>query len=415
VSRGGDRPARPGTARSLARPVAAGMVANLAVGTLFAWSLVADELAADAGLSSATASAVFATAIGTFAVTLLALDRALRWIQPRRLLLGAAGGAGGGLLLTASWPSPPAVWIGVGLLFGGANGVAYGVAAKLAAGVPQERRGLATGAVVAAYAAGPVLLGVVAGPALSALGWRSCLVIAAGTVGGLLVMAAALAPAAGAERSGPSGARGRYPRPVVLALWLVFAGGSVPGLMLFAHAAPLASARGLHPATTGWAVATLAAGNLVGRLVGGWWSDRTGRLPALAMALAVAALSVGALAVPGPSGQVLAAYAGVGLTYGAVSALVPAATVDRVGTRSFPHAYGRIFTAWGCAGLTVPVASEPLVRAAAESSASLAWACVPLLPAALALAMLAAAGPRRDGVSGGGRRGWTAAVRPGGR
>ncbi len=79
-----------------------------------------------------------------------------------------------------------------------------------------------------------------------------------------------------------------------------------------------------------------------------------------------------------------------------MSALVPATTADRVDAPSFPHVYGRVFTAWGCAGLAAPVAGEPLVRAATENSASLAWAALPLLPAALALLLLAPARPGRN-------------------
>ncbi len=210
------------------------------------------------------------------------------------------------------------------------------------------------------------------------------------------MVAATLVPAGTAEPSGPGGRNAGHSWWVTASLWLIFAGGSAPGLMVFAHAAPLATARGLDAAAAGWAVSTLAAGNLAGRLIAGWCSDRTGRLPALATALVAAAASVGALAAPLPPGVVLTAYTGVGLTYGAVSALVPATTADRVDAPSFPHVYGRVFTAWGCAGLAAPVAGEPLVRAAAESSASLAWAALPLLPAALALLMLAAARPGRN-------------------
>ena len=382
------------------RLVMAGVTANVAVGTLFAWSLIADRAAADVGVSSASASAVFAAALVTFTVILLIMGRALQRLGPRRLLVVAAAGAGGGLLVAASWRSPLALWCGIALLFGAANGIAYGVAAGLAARVPQRHRGVATGAVVAAYAAGPVLVGSIAAPALSAVGWRTCLVVVALTVAGLLLVAAFLVPAGVAERSGPAGGSHGHPWRITVLLWLVFAGGCAPGLMIFAHAAPLAAARGLDEAAAGWAVSALAAGNLVGRVIAGWFSDRTGRLPALATALAVSAICVGALAAPVPSGMVLAAYAGMGLTYGAVSALVPATTADRVGAPSFPRVYGRVFTAWGCAGLVAPLAGEPLIRAAADSSALLAWAALPLLPAALALRLLAPARPAGDVTAG---------------
>ena len=373
-----------------------GVVANVAVGTLFAWSLVADHASVDVGVSSTVISAVFATALVMFTAVLLVVGRALRRFGPRRLLLVASVGAGGGLFLAAWSHHPLTLWCGIALLFGAANGIAYGVAASLAARVPRPRRGLATGAVVAAYAAGPVVLGAIAAPALLAFGWRSCLSVVAATVGGLLILSAALAPAGTDDAEGPGMGNGRYPRWIVVCLWVVFAGASAPALMVFAHAAPLAEALGSDPSTAGLAVSTLSGGNLGGRLIAGWCSDRTGRLPALATTLVVAAASLIALASTLPAGLVLAAYAGVGLAYGAVSALVPATTADRVGVRSFPQAYGWVFTAWGCAGLAAPVVAEPLLRSAAAAPATLAWAALPLLPAALALLPLARARPPED-------------------
>ncbi len=128
----------------------AGVAANVGAGTLFAWSLIVDQVAADVSVSSTTVSAVFAAALVTFTVVLLVMGRALRRFGPRRLLIAAAAGAGGGLLLTASWQHPLASWCGIALLFGAANGIAYGVATGLAARVPKPHRGVATGAVVAA-------------------------------------------------------------------------------------------------------------------------------------------------------------------------------------------------------------------------------------------------------------------------
>ena len=86
-------------------------------------------------------------------------------------------------------------------------------------------------------------------------------------------------------------------------------------------------------------------------------SDRIGRVPALAAALVTAAVSIGRLVAAATSAVVLAAFLGTGLAYGAVSALVPAVTADRVGVGAFSFAYVRVFTGWGCAGLLAPVAS----------------------------------------------------------
>ncbi|MGY1637839.1 MFS transporter [Geodermatophilus sp. SYSU D00742] len=369
--------------------MAAGVLADLAVGTLFAWSLVAPSVVADTGGSPGSGAAVFAAALVVFTGTLLGVGRGLRRLGPRRLLAGAAVLAGAGLGLTAVAERPELPWLGVGLLFGAANGLAYGVSVSLAARVTERRRGTASGLVVGAYAAGPVLLGLLAPSALPAAGWRTGLAVLAVATTALLAVAAVLAPADRPARSG-GGRRGRpAARGALVALWVLFAGGAAPGLVLFATAAPLAAARGLGPAAAGAAVSLLAAGNLAGRLAAGWWSDVVGRLPALATALAVTVAAVAALAASAAPAVVLPAFAAVGLAYGAVSALVPAATADRVGADAFPAVYGRVFTAWGCAGLLAPLLAGAVAAAGSQRPAALLVLVLPVVPAALAVLVLA--------------------------
>jgi OFA family oxalate/formate antiporter-like MFS transporter len=384
------------------RAIAAGATANLAVGTLFAWSLVAEQAAADVGATGAVTSAVFSTAIATFAATLLAVGRLNRPPPLRFLLVAAAVAAGAGLSLAAASQHPLTLWIGVGLLFGAANGLAYGVAAGLTARAPAARRGTVTGVVVAAYAAGPILLGV-AGPRLVAVdGWRASVGGLAVVATVLLLVAAGLAPVDQdrPQRDENDGAAAEpVGRATVLLLWLVFAGGVAPALLVFAHALQLASARGLGPGASGIAVSVLAAGNLLGRVAGGWLSDSLGRVPGLALALAGTGMSMGVLATDGPPGVVLAAFATVGVSYGAVSVLIVAVTTDQVGVRAFPRAYGWVFTAWGCAGLIAPVAGDALLGAGGQARALIAVAALPLLPAALALLALARVNPAK--VNGG--------------
>ncbi len=362
------------------------MVANLAVGTLFAWSLVAPRVVADVGAPRGSGSAVFALALVVFTVVLLVVGRALARVGPRRLLAAAALVAGVGLGLTAAGNGPEAPWLGVGLLFGAANGLAYGVAVALATRVPAERRGTASGLVVGAYAAGPVLLGLLAPRVLPDAGWRTCLAVLAVLVAGLVGLAAVLAPAG----AGPRRDRGAeaVPGTTVVALWVLFAGGAAPGLVVFATAASLAAAAGLGPGAAGAAVSLLAVGNLGGRLGAGWWSDRVGRLPALATALAATAVALAGLAVTAAPAVVLTGLLAVGLAYGAVSALVPAATADRVGARAFPAVYSRVFTAWGCAGLLAPLLGGRVTDPDGPQLDLLLLA-VPLVPAAAALAVLA--------------------------
>jgi len=85
---------------------------------------------------------------------------------------------------------------------------------------------------------------------------------------------------------------------------------------------------------------------------------------------------------------VLAGFLGTGLAYGAVSALVPAATADRVGVTAFPTAYGVVFTGWGCAGLLAPLAGGRLIALSEQIPALLSLAAAPVVAAAVAVALL---------------------------
>lgn len=231
-------------------------------------------------------------------------------------------------------------------------------------------------------------------------GWRTCTAWLALGVAALLLLAALVAPPGPRQPDPPREVTGpqRAPGTVPL-LWVVFCGGTMPALIAFAHAAPLATARGLDSAGAGIAVSALAGGNLAGRLVAGWLSDWCGRLVSLAGALALSAVAILCLVVGTGAVVLLSGFLGLGLAYGALSALVPAATADLVGAASFPDAYARVFTAWGLAGLVGPVLGSWLLRATADAPSVLGLAVLPLVPAGSALLTLY----RRRDQAGGGR------------
>ena len=104
------------------------------------------------------------------------------------------------------------------------------------------------------------------------------------------------------------------------------------------------------------------------------------RLLVVLPATTAAALMVGGLALHGGDGMVaVAVVAIVALTYGAIIALYPAVVHDRFGVDGYPSAYGRMFTAWGAAGLVGPVGAGLLFEAVNAYR-------VPILLAALAAA-----------------------------
>jgi OFA family oxalate/formate antiporter-like MFS transporter len=344
-----------------ARLLVGGALVNLCLGSLFAWSLFVGPLAAAFDRSTAAVSSVFSVAVAVFAAIVLAGGRIVdRW-PPRWIVLGAAVIGALGLVVAARAASLLWVVVGYGVLFGIANGLGYASAVAVAGKGFGERRGFALGVVVGAYAAGPLVASPVITAVLTRSDWRTTfLVLAVGigvalVVGGLL-LGRGVADRAGDDRAPPRGMRDRplLLRPRGFTLWLAFLLGTVPALLVVAHAASIADAAGLSAAAVSAAVAVLGAGNLTGRAGGGWLSDRIGRLPGLRTATAGLAIACVVLSLAVATVPVLLLMVLVGIGYGTQSALVPALTADLFGTEHFGANYGRVFTGWGVAGLVGP-------------------------------------------------------------
>lgn len=334
---------------------------NLCLGSLFAWSLFVGPLAAAFDRSTAAVSSVFSVAVAVFAAIVLAGGRIVdRW-PPRWIVLGAAVIGALGLVVAARAASLLWVVVGYGVLFGIANGLGYASAVAVAGKGFGELRGFALGVVVGAYAAGPLVASPVITAVLTRWDWRTTfLVLAVGIgvalAGGGLLLGRGVDDRTGADRVPPRVVH-RGPlllRPRGFMLWLAFLLGTVPALLVVAHAASIADAAGLSAAAVSAAVAVLGAGNLMGRAGGGWLSDRIGRMPGLRTATAGLAVACVVLSLAVATVPVLLLMAFVGIGYGAQSALVPALTADLFGTEHFGANYGRVFTGWGVAGLVGP-------------------------------------------------------------
>jgi sugar phosphate permease len=208
-------------------------------------------------------------------------------------LLVAAGLA---LSAAAQTPAQLAVTYGVvaSLGFGGASGVAASVAVTYWF---TQKRGLAFGLVEAGFGVGQLLLVPVALALIPEVGWRSALLGGAALLAfgvapvlwrylrdrpeqiGLLPIGGPLPPAATgtdlAEEVGAAGFRDLMRARAFWGLALPFfvCGITTTGLV-DTHLIPLAQDRGIGTATTGLAVALLAAANVTGILASGPLADR---------------------------------------------------------------------------------------------------------------------------------------------
>jgi OFA family oxalate/formate antiporter-like MFS transporter len=127
--------------------------------------------------------------------------------------------------------------------------------------------------------------------------------------------------------------------------------------MVIAHGAALLYC---HGATIGVATAGVSIVSLFttgGRILGGWACDRAsvGAAKVLRFApfVAVAPLMWAAAAETSVVAAQIA-LAAASITYGVFASAVPVELRRRTGPRDFARAYGKVYTAWGVAGLAAP-------------------------------------------------------------
>jgi cyanate permease len=340
-----------------ARLLAGALLLSLAFGSLHAFGVLLEPLqeqfhAGRAGISLAYSLAIAALTLGVFASPRLAA-----WSAAQRALLFGLLGAGG-LALAASDFGLGGLLLGYGLVFGLGNGLAYALFIDCAGAALPRRRGVAIGAATAAYGLGAVLSArilapIAAGAPLTALWLMAAAMGLAGLGAGALF--------AGSSRSTPppDATLGGPARSGLFGLWLVYFLGAFGGLMVIAHAMAILTARGASPEFAALAPALNAAGNVAGSILGGLHADRAAPGRALAWPLVATAAALATLLILPSGGAALLLIALCGGGYGALIAAVPV-VVRRAHGADYAPAFGRVFTAWGFAGLLGPLAAGAL-------------------------------------------------------
>lgn len=298
----------------------------------------------------------------TYSLALVALTFAVlvgpkffgRWTAAS-FILGTCILAACGALLAGMASSLPIVWLGYSLIFGTANGLGYGFGLQIAAQVNPGREGFAMGIVTASYALGAVLSPALFDLAVETLGFIAAMIGLAGALLGVGVLSAALMRSVGArfQTAGSKAANTSVPLRSQQFLWLGYFGGVLAGLMVIGHAAGIAAS--LRPGTLTWiAPVTIAACNLLGSLVAGRLADR---MPPGALLAGLAFMTTASLFGLASFGNTFGLMIGLGLVgfaYGGTIAAYPAAIAKMFGMQESARIYGRVFTAWGCAGLVGP-------------------------------------------------------------
>ena len=351
--------------------LAGGVSMNLALGTLYAWSVFVTPLEHDFGWDRSQTSTVFTFAAVMFAAGLLVGGRLQDRFGPFWIALT------GGLLFTLSFfffsytSSLHFLYFTYGILGGIGTGLGYGIVVPVMAKWFPDKIGMAIGLALAGFGSGSAVFGPLANLVLfPRFGWRTSCVILSGIFLVMTMTGASLLKNPAPHRTAVyenttvslTPPRRQFTPGEVLRtgsfylLWLAFGLGSTAGLMVISQLIPFAKNQGISSAT----IATLALivgafGNVSGRILSGGLSDLMGRLNVLRAVLGLSVVAMPALYWAGArvAWLYILIYF-VYFSYGSQASVIPSTVADFWGTRHAGTNYGLIFTAWGFAGILGP-------------------------------------------------------------
>jgi len=351
-----------------------GLLMNIALGTLYAWSIFVAPLEKEFGWKRADTSMVFTIAVVVFALSFIVAGRLQDKFGPFWVSLTGGILVSLGFFLCSFTHSLTYLFVCFGVIAGLGNGFGYATPIPVMAKWFPDKRGLAVGLAVGGYGAGSALFGPLANLKLiPAYGVHTTFMIL-GVIFLAMTMAGAFLlknPPAGYKPAGwtPAPATAKtgattqeftpgevLKTPAFYFMWIAYALGASAGLMVISQLVPFA--KSVHISSAALATLTLvigAAGNASGRILSGWMSDAVGRLNVLRLMIAVSMVSMPVLYLVG--GNVTGLYVAVFIVYwcyGTQLSVNAAATADFFGAKNAGMNYGMLFTAWGVAGIIGP-------------------------------------------------------------
>ena len=352
---------------------AGGVLMQLALGAVYAWSVFRDPLIKAFGWSISDVTLTFSISILVLGFASFLGGLWMSRVGPRTV--GITAGICYGLGVALASLSGGQLWL-LYLTYGVLGGLGLGLGyivpvATLVKWFP-DRRGFITGLAVAGFGAGALITAPVAAYLIQRVGVMPTLAIL-GIVYLIMVVAGASimrnppsgwAPA-GWQPSAKSQAQRAirdYTLPDALgtwqwyALWAILFLNVTAGISIISQAAPMAKEiTGVPALVAAGMVGIISIANGLGRLLWAWFSDAVGRRNVFLIMFLLQA----ALFFLLPSQHEFAILTGLAFIilscYGGGFGTMPAFATDYFGPKSIGSIYGLMLTAWGFAGLFGPL------------------------------------------------------------
>jgi OFA family oxalate/formate antiporter-like MFS transporter len=354
----------------------AGVVMQVALGAVYAWSVYADPLAQAYGGASATAvNSTFSITIFTLGVAAFVGGLWMGNSGPRVVALTGGVLYGLGVFLAGfAGGSLPLLYLTYGLMSGIGIGLGYIVpVATLIKWFP-DKRGFITGVAVAGFGGGAFVTALVAKSLVSSVGpFRTFTIL--GIVYLVMVVGAALFmrnPPEGwrpegwepdtTERSDRSGVDydlgGALRTWQWFALWALLFLNVTAGISIITVASPMAvEIAGVSATVAAGLVSIISIANASGRFLWAWFSDAIGRKWVFFVMFLLQAVLFVLLPFLGTASYLLLSVLSFVIVscYGGGFGTMPAFAADYFGSANVGKIYGLMLTAWSFGGVLGPL------------------------------------------------------------
>ncbi|MEM3892005.1 MAG: OFA family MFS transporter [Nitrososphaerales archaeon] len=346
-----------------------GFVINIALGTIYSWSVFRVPLEKIFSWSSVESSLPFTVFLALFGLTMPFGGRAMSTIGPRKTALLGSILVGLGWVLAGfagqvSWPLPYML-IAYGVVGGIGVGLVYGVPIAVSSRWIPERKGLATGITILGFGLSPLITAVTSAAMIQLYGVLQTFLYL-GVIFAVILILLSLPlkfpPAQTPSTTTAAAAKGIdiQPRQMVktrlfAGLWLSYVLGTTGGFIAISLAAKYGQeVLKLEPAIAAVATAVFAIFNGVGRPSFGYLCDKIGPYNSAWISFIIILAS----ALVASSGATLpiyfATFALLWFTFGGWLAIAPAATSTYFGVKNIGANYGIVFTAYGVGAIVGP-------------------------------------------------------------
>ena len=338
----------------------AAMLVTFVTGSIHCFSVFLSPFEALLGMTRANISLFYSFALVFLTLSVLFGYKLYDKAKPPTLISLACLCAGIGLVLSAQATSWWSVFLGYSVLFGTANGIAYGYVLQLVGRAIPDHKGFAMAAVTAAYAIGSVLFSLI-------LAWRveSASLSSALTNMGIIIICGGIISAAIMKNfrvsyeftksvSEKDASKEQPENLIILLLWIAYGCAVLAGLMAIGHAAGIVQSLGGEYRTAVWGAVFIGIGSTAGGFFIGFIINPQNMHRWLIKLPLISALSLGLMTLTVDPLIAIVLLSIVGFSYGAVISVYPFTISELFGNQSGPRIYGQVFTAWGFAGLAGP-------------------------------------------------------------